>query len=343
MDGHEVFTTASIGVAFSGTGYERPEDILRDADTAMYRAKSNGKARYEVFDREMHAQAVELLQLGNDLRRAVEREEIQAYYQPTIQLATGEVVGFEVLARWPHATRGMIAPAEFIPMAEETGLIVPLGAHILRQACLQLQQWQQQMPGAASCFVSVNISAVQFQQPQLVEQIERILRETGLDAGCLRLEVTESVLMHDAAQATKMLIQLKALGVRLSLDDFGTGYSSLSYLHRFPFDALKVDRSFVGRMGADTESAKIVKTIMALADELAMEVVAEGVETTQQLAQLRALGCQYAQGYLYAAPVDVLAAQEFVGRRINPPGGGGLTEGATQLQAYEAIDAGYAM
>ena len=341
LDGHEVFTSASIGVAFSEAGYERPEDILRDADTAMYRAKFNGKARHEVFDRAMHTHAVQMLQLENDLRRAVERHEVCLYYQPLLALASGAVVGFEALARWQHPERGLILPAEFIPLAEETGLIVPLGTQVLREACRQLADWHARFPAARPPYVSVNISAKQFQHTQLVQQIEDILRETGLAPGHLHLEVTESVLMQDAAAAARMLTHLKSLGVRLSLDDFGTGYSSLSYLHRFPFDTLKVDRSFVGRMGADTESAKIVKTIMTLADELSLEVVAEGVETPEQLAQLRTLGCHYAQGYAFAPPCAAAAAEAFITEL--PAQVAVKPEGVTSLGEYETLEAGYSM
>ena len=341
LDGHEVFTSASIGVAFSEAGYERPEDILRDADTAMYRAKFNGKARHEVFDHTMHTHAVRMLQLENDLRRAVERHEVCLYYQPMIAVASGEVVGFEALARWQHPERGLILPAEFIPLAEETGLIVPLGVQVLREACRPLADWHTCFPAARPPFVSVNISAKQFQHTRLVQQIEDILRETGLAPAYLHLEVTESVVMQDAAAAARMLTHLKSLGVRLSLDDFGTGYSSLSYLHRFPFDTLKVDRSFVGRMGADTESAKIVKTIMTLADELALEVVAEGVETLEQLTQLGALGCHYAQGYAFAAPSTAADTEAFITKRSSPAAA--KPEGVTALGEYEALEAGYSM
>ncbi len=340
LDGHEVFTSASIGVAFSDAGYDAPEDILRDADTAMYSAKYNGKARHEVFDRAMHTHAVRMLQLETDLRRAVERREICVYYQPLVALDGNRVVGFEALARWQHPERGLIHPAEFIPLAEETGLIIPLGEQVLREACRQLADWHRRCPSARPPFVSVNLSAKQFQQPQLVQQIEHILRETGLAPGHLHLEVTESVVMHDAAAAAHMLAQLKTLGVRLSLDDFGTGYSSLSYLHRFPFDTLKVDRTFVGRMGADTESAKIVKTIVTLADELAIEVVAEGVETAEQFAQLCALGCQYAQGYAFAPPRTASAVEVFIDARAELLR---QYDATTPPHGQEPLDAGYAM
>ncbi len=308
LDGHEVFTTASIGIAFSHTGYDKPEDILRDSDTAMYRAKSNGKARFEIFDRHMHTRAVELLKLENDLRRAVEREEIEVYYQPVVVLESEQIIGFEALARWRHPTQGIVSPMSFVPLAEETGLIIPMGMSILRQACQQAYQWHQQFPSQPLLSISVNISSRQFSQGDLVERIEQILEETKLPAGSLLLELTESVVMENAEVAAVMLDRLNQLGVKLSLDDFGTGYSSLSYLHRFSFDTLKVDQSFVGRMVGDSESAKIVKTIMTLASELGISVTAEGVETTQQQLMLRDLNCKYAQGYIFSKPITAADA-----------------------------------
>lgn len=308
LDGHEVFTTASIGIAYSLTGYDKPEDILRDSDTAMYRAKSNGKARFEIFDRHMHTRAVELLKLENDLRRALERDEIEVYYQPVVLLDSEKIVGFEALARWRHPLQGIISPASFIPLAEETGLIIPLGMSVLRQACQQTYEWQQQFPSDSPLSISVNISSKQFSQPDLVERIEQILEETKLPAECLSLELTESVVMENAEVAITMLARLNNLGVKLSLDDFGTGYSSLSYLHRFSFHTLKIDISFVSRMTEDSESAKIVKTIMTLASELGISVTAEGVETRLQQAMLKDLNCKFAQGYLFSKPIPAVVA-----------------------------------
>jgi len=312
LGGHEVYTSASIGIAFSITGYDSPDDILRDSDTAMYRAKANGKARHEVFDREMHTRAVERLKLENDLRRAVERNEFEVHYQPVLDMAAGRIKGFEALARWRHPTHGLVPPADFIPLAEETGLIIPLGLQILRQSCAQARLWQRLFTADPPLTVSVNLSARQFQQPDLVEQVERILHETGLPADSMFLEVTESTVMENAGQAEKLLSGLNDLGIRLALDDFGTGYSSLSYLHRFPFDALKIDRSFVSQMGDDLESNKIVKTIMTLASELGIGVTAEGVETERQRNQLMNLGCRYAQGYLFSRPLASDAATEYL-------------------------------
>lgn len=311
LNGHEVFVTTSIGITLSNTGYEDPENVLRDADTAMYRAKESGKARFEVFDSTMHSHAVALLQLENDLRRAIERREFKVYYQPIVNLDTDEVSGFEALVRWYHPERGLVPPDEFIGIAEETGLIVDIGILVLRESCRQLREWQSR-PGLQSLTVAVNLSAKQFAQPDLVSQIKDILLETGLDAQYLKLEITESVVMENAEVARTMLSQLCALGVQLSIDDFGTGYSSLSYLHRFPVKTLKIDRSFIGRMGANGENSEVVKTINTLANNLGMSVVAEGIETEDQLMQLKAMGCGYGQGYLFSRPLTTEAATLFV-------------------------------
>ena len=304
LGGHEVFTTVSIGITPSTTGYERPEDVLRDADTAMYRAKSLGKSRHEVFDKEMHADAVSLLHLETDLRRALDRQEFAAHYQPIVSLETGRLEGFEALLRWHHPEHGLIPPAKFIPVAEETGLILPIGLWALQEACRQMREWQEQFPHARHLFMSVNLSARQFSNPDLIEQIKQALRTTGLDPRSLKLEITESVVMEDIETAIEMLRQLRALGVESSIDDFGTGYSSLSYLHRFHSTTLKVDRSFVSRMTDHSENIEIVRTILLLAQNLGMKVIAEGVETQDQLEQLRALSCDYGQGYLFSKPVN---------------------------------------
>ncbi|HEY5074645.1 MAG TPA: EAL domain-containing protein, partial [Pyrinomonadaceae bacterium] len=315
LSGHEVFTTTSIGIAVSATGYDDPENMLRDADTAMYRAKAQGKACYEVFDKGMHTHAVYVLQMENDLRRAIEREELRVYYQPIVALENGQLAGFEALIRWQHPERGFINPSDFIPLAEDTGLIVPLGLWILKRACQQLCQWQWQSPANRSLFMSVNLSGKQVAQPDLVENIRDILDETHVDAKHLKLEITESAVMENAEMAARLLKRLKALGVQLSIDDFGTGYSSLSYLHRFPVNTLKIDRSFVGRIGEAAENIEIVRTVISLAENMGMEVVAEGIETLSQLTQLRKLKCQYGQGYLFSRPVDAQSVSSWISKK----------------------------
>jgi diguanylate cyclase (GGDEF)-like protein len=310
LNGHEVYATASIGITLCTNDYDDPEDILRDADTAMYRAKENGRARHEVFDVVMHTSAVARLQLENDLRRGLEREEFHVYYQPIVCLETENIAGFEALVRWEHPQRGFISPADFISIAEETGLIVELGLSVLREACRQTYEWQSLHQ--RSLIISVNLSSRQFTQPDLIEQISRILADTGLDPHNLKLEITESVVMENAETARKMLVQLRALGINLSIDDFGTGYSSLSYLHRFPLDTLKIDRSFISRMDAGDENAEIIRTILTLATNLGMDVVAEGLETEKQLAQLRDMKCGYGQGYLFSKPVNAEAARALI-------------------------------
>ncbi len=303
LDKNSAFGTASIGIALSSSGYDRPEDILRDADTAMYRAKENGKARYEVFDHGMHARAVSRLQLESDLRQAIEKNEFCVYYQPIVSLQTGRLHGFEALVRWNHPRRGLVSPVDFVPVAEETGLIVPIGQWVLNEACAHVRQWQIDSPGHRSLSLSVNLSARQVAQPDLLERIKEALETSKLNPHCLKLEITESVVMENAEAAALMFKQLRLLGVQLSIDDFGTGYSSLSYLHRFPLNYLKIDRSFVMRLTTDNDNA-IVRTISTLARNLGMEVIAEGIETDEQYQQLKMLGCEYGQGYLFSRPVD---------------------------------------
>jgi predicted signal transduction protein with EAL and GGDEF domain len=317
IGGHEVFTTASIGIALSNTGYERAEDLLRDADTAMYRAKLEGKKRHVVFDKAMHDRAMELLQIETDLRRAITRKEFFLNYQPIVDLETGKVASFEALVRWRHPERGLVMPGEFVPVAEETGLIVPLGLWVLNEACRQMRMWQKQGLADGRVTMSVNLSSRQFSQTDLIDQISSALRDSGLRAANLKLEITESMVMENIDTAIDMLMQLRDLGVGLSIDDFGTGYSSLSYLHRFPIDTLKIDRSFVTQMTDNAENAEIVRTIVTLARSLDMDVIAEGVETAEQLRQLGSLGCDYGQGYLFSRPVgagqavELLAGDEF--------------------------------
>jgi diguanylate cyclase (GGDEF)-like protein len=301
LDKNSAFATASIGIALSSSGYDRPEDILRDADTALYRAKENGKARYEVFDHGMHARAVSRLQLESDLRQAIEKNEFCVYYQPIVSLQTGRLYGLEALVRWNHPRRGLVSPADFIPVAEETGLIVPIGQWVLNEACVHVRQWQIDSPTHRSLSLSVNLSARQVAQPDLLDRIKEALETSKLSPHCLKLEITESVVMENAEAAALMFKQLRSLGVQLSIDDFGTGYSSLSYLHRFPLNYLKIDRSFVMRL-TENDNA-IVRTISTLARNLGMEVIAEGIETAEQHRQLKMLGCEYGQGYLFSRPV----------------------------------------
>ena len=316
LNGHQVFATASIGVILSTIGYNHPSDLLRDADTAMYRAKARGRARHEVFDVVMHQQAVELLRLETDLRQAVENREFQLHYQPIVSLGNNKIVGFEALVRWQHPTRGMIFPTDFIPIAEETGLIIPLGLWVLQEACRQMRVWQVQFPANPPLTISVNLSAKQFMQPELVEQIIRIIHETNLDPRSLRLEITESMLLENTAFLTPVLSQLQALGVSLFLDDFGTGYSSLNYLYRLPIDTLKIDRSFISNMG-NTEGWEIVRAITMLAHALGINVIAEGVETKEQLAHLGTLQCEYAQGYLFSKPLDAVTVGAMIAQKFS--------------------------
>jgi diguanylate cyclase (GGDEF)-like protein/PAS domain S-box-containing protein len=307
LAGQEVFTTASMGIAMSVSGYDQPDQILRDADTAMYRAKALGKARHAVFDTGMHAHALTQLKLEGDLRRAVENEEFRLHYQPIVSLNGGRVIGFEALLRWQHPTRGLITPAEFIPVAEETGLIIPIGQRVLREACRQLYAWNHRFPVNPPLTISVNLSSKQFMQPNLLDQIRKALKESRLDPHRLQLEITESVIMEQAESTSATVHELKAMGIQLYIDDFGTGYSSLSYLHRFAVDALKIDRSFSSRMHVSRKDLEIVRTIIALAQNLGIHAIAEGVESVEQLAQLQALKCEFGQGYYFSKPI---AAQE---------------------------------
>jgi diguanylate cyclase (GGDEF)-like protein/PAS domain S-box-containing protein len=312
MHGYELSTTASIGIAVGDDGRKQPEDLLRDADTAMYRAKALGRGRYEVFDLEMHSSVVTLLQLETDLRQAIERAEFELRYQPIVSLRTGRVTGYEALLRWQHPQRGLIYPEEFIPVLEDTGFIGPVGWMMLKKACHQVQDWQARFSSRVPFTISVNLSGVQVAQPDFLRRIDRILHETGLDPRRLQLEITESSFMDDAQSA--MLSRLRELKVQLHIDDFGTGYSSLSTLHRFPIDALKIDRIFVGMLGVDNENAELVQTIVTLAHNLGMDVVAEGVETEAELDYLRTLGCDYGQGHLFSKPLDSKKVEQLIAK-----------------------------
>jgi diguanylate cyclase (GGDEF)-like protein/PAS domain S-box-containing protein len=310
IDNYEVFTTASIGIIVSGNVPRQAEDFLRDADAAMYRAKESGKARYEIFDRKMHVQNMNLLQVETDLRHAVERDEFEVLYQPIVDLATGRAYEFEALIRWRHPIHGLVAPNEFVHVAEETGLIIQIGKWILDESCRQIAEWQRRFNLPLS--ISVNLSAKQLMHPTLTAQVQEVLANAGLQPSQLKLEVTESTVMEHSEKSMNILSELDALGVSLSTDDFGTGYSSLSYLQRFPFNRLKIDRSFINIMEESEKSALIVKTILMLGDNLGIEVVAEGIETVAHLEKLRSLGCKAGQGYLFSRPIDRENAEQFL-------------------------------
>jgi diguanylate cyclase (GGDEF)-like protein/PAS domain S-box-containing protein len=303
LDGHEVFVTTSIGIVVGGPGYQRAEDLLRDADMAMYRAKGLGKSRHAVFDETMHARAVARLQLETDLRHAVQAQAFRVHYQPIVKLDTGKLIGFEALVRWEHPERGHLSPGEFIPVAEDTGLIVPMGRSVLEQACRQLRAWQDEFDDL-DLSMSVNLSSRELTQPDLVKEVRKILLRTGLAGSNLRLEITESMLMENLDVACTVLTELRAMDICVSVDDFGTGYSSLSYLQRLPIDVLKIDRSFVAGLDVDEEHLAIVRAIVTLSRSLGMEVVAEGIETTEQCEYLKILECQYGQGYLFSRPLE---------------------------------------
>ncbi|MGL5064623.1 MAG: EAL domain-containing protein [Microcoleus sp.] len=343
LEGHEIFITASTGIALSSAEYLEPTNLLRDADTAMYRAKELGRARHEVFNSSMHAHALRQLQLESDLRRAIEsiggRETEAApksplpplspepqfiiHYQPIVSIANSQITGFEALVRWRHPDGRLVPPGEFIPVAEETGLIVPIGRWVLRTACHQIQSWQQLFPSSQPLSVSVNLSVKQFSQPDLIEYIDLVLAETNLEGSSLKLEITESVLIENSESVTAMLVALRERNIHLCIDDFGTGYSSLSYLHRFPTNTLKIDRSFVSRMGVECNIGKgsidpteIVRSIVALSHTLGMDVVAEGVEEAAQLSILRGLDCEYAQGFFFSKPVDSQTATALILQQV---------------------------
>lgn len=309
---NEVFINASIGIALGNYSYEQAEHILRDADAAMYQAKTLGKGQYHVFNPTMHAAAMQALELENDLRKAIQQEEFVLHYQPIISLITGKISGFEALVRWQHPSKGFIPPTLFIPLAEETGLINSIGKLVLSKACYQIQQWYQEKVTDESIFMSVNISAKQFAQLDIVEQIDQILAETQINPQCLKLEITESAFINNAQSAKAILQELRQRQIQLSIDDFGTGYSSLSYLHNFPVDTLKVDRSFVSNLDGTIESLGLIPAIKKIAETMKMSVVAEGIETEKQLIQLRELNCEFGQGYFFAKPLPGKEANELL-------------------------------
>jgi predicted signal transduction protein with EAL and GGDEF domain len=308
LQGRELFISASVGVAIYPRDGQDTETLIKAADTALFRAKDQGRNTYCFFTAEMNANVLARLELERDLRHALERNELVLHYQPQYSLADGRIIGAEALVRWRHPERGLVSPAKFIPIAEETGLIEEIGAWVLHTACTQMQSWRN--AGSDVPRVAINLSARQFHRRQLAEQVASILGQTGLPPDYLELELTESMLMHDAESAADILGDLKRLGVSLAVDDFGTGYSSLAYLKRFPIDRLKIDRSFVCSLPEDQEDAALVRAIVSLAGSLALEVIAEGVETVEQRDFLRARGCDLAQGYLFAAP---MAAEDLIG------------------------------
>jgi diguanylate cyclase (GGDEF)-like protein/PAS domain S-box-containing protein len=312
--GYELFTSASVGIVLGSSAYQHPEEYLRDADTAMYRAKARGRGQFEIFDGFMHAQASSRLTLETDIRRALERGEFRVFYQPVVGLDDGQAVGWEALVRWEHPLRGLMSPADFIGVAEDMGAIVPLGELVLREACRTLGDWRRRFPFLDEARMSVNLSVKQFMQADMTAVVREALDAARLPADRLRLEITESALMEDPRDAAARLQRLRDLGVHIDIDDFGTGYSSLSLLRRFPIEALKIDRSFVSRMDLDQEDRAIVRAIVTLADSLGLSAVAEGMETPHQRAELAALGCRFGQGFLFARPQPAGAVVEHLER-----------------------------
>lgn len=304
VDGHEILATCSIGIALRSERYQRPEQVLRDADIAMYQAKQKGKACSEIFDAEMHGSVVDRLQLEADLRVAVDRgEEFVLHYQPIVALRTGTLIGIEALVRWNKPGRGLLDASEFVPLAEESGVTVALGDWVLKATCGQLRSWQERVPALAAVPVSINVSGAQFRRAEFVDVLRRVVREERVDPRFLALEVTEAVIMDEVESSALKLARLRELGVQIHVDDFGTGYSSLSYLHRFPITAVKIDRSFVAGLPGHLESEEVIKAIVSIAESLDFDVIAEGVETPPQLEKLEELRCRYAQGLVVARPM----------------------------------------
>ena len=310
--GHDVTSTASIGIVISNGQYERPDEILRDADTAMYHAKKSGKARHVVFDEKMHSEVVNRLSLEKELRNAAEHGEFRLVYQPIISLETAALVGFEALLRWAHPERGIVLPKAFLSLAEDLGLIVPLGRRVLRQACQQLKKWQTCHPGRIGLTMSVNLSRQQLSQADLIPEITDVISEAGIEAQSLVLEIAETTMIAGANHLVSVLKQLQAMGVQLAMDDFGTGDSSLSFLHTLPLNIMKIDRSVIKNMVSKQECASIVRTIVQLAQNLDMKVVAEGIETREQLAELQSLKCDYGQGFLFGQPLESQDAENLL-------------------------------
>ena len=314
-DEREVYSSVSIGIAFSNSEYSHPDNMMRDADTAMNMAKSLGRARHVVFDVTMHQQVAKFLTLDTNLRRALEREEFLLHFQPVINTTEDKLYGFEALVRWKHPDSGLVPPMDFIPVAEETGLILPIGQWVLCEAFRQMNSWHKQFPNFPPFKISVNISSKQFLQPDFIEKIKEAILKTDIEPSSICLEITESVIMEHPEKSALKMMQLRDLHIQLYIDDFGTGYSSLSYLGKFPSDALKIDKSFINNMMRDKTHLEIVRSIMNLASNLEMGVIAEGVETEAQLLEIKKLGCEYAQGYLFSKPLDAEEAGSFIKSR----------------------------
>ena len=306
---HMVTTTASIGIVLGSREYQQSSELLRDADTAMYRAKEGGKARSEIFNEQMHIQAIQRLELENDFRQALITNQFTLFYQPIIRLIDGKVEGFEALVRWHHPTKGLISPNDFIPIAEETGLILPLGEWILNEACHQLSTWQNKFPNSPNININVNITVNQLKDPDFLATIDRILVQNKVPGSSIKLEITESMLMHDSEEMMNLLSQIKTRQIKLCIDDFGKGFSSLSYLPRFPIDILKIDRSFVSFMNCDENNFEVVRTIISLAHTLGIKIVSEGIEKITQLEQLQSLGSEFGQGFLFSRPLNPESAE----------------------------------
>jgi len=317
IDEQKVFITASMGIAVSDE-YNRPEDILRDADIAMYKAKFAGRACHAVFDEVMRSEVSNLLQLETDLRYAIQNNDFMIYYQPIISIETKRAVGFEALLRWYHQKRGFIPATEIIPLAEETGLIIPIENWVVSEACRQILKWQQQFPCDPPLTVSVNISSKHFTHPDFIEHIKKSLDETGIDPRSLILEITESCIIDNEKLQT-VLLQLKEMKVKIHIDDFGTGYSSLSYLQQFPVNALKIDRSFINKIGLQGENSEIVQAIVSLAQSLNIEVIAEGVEQNEHVPILQTLKCKYVQGYFFSHPLNKQEAEAYLSKLESEP------------------------
>ena len=308
----KIFTSPSIGLTVSDRSYQSALKILRDGDIAMGKAKQKGRGRYEIFNQQMHTQALNLLTLETDLRYGIEKQEFSVYYQPIMNLNPIKLVGFEALIRWQHPYKGFISPGEFIPVAENTGLIIPIGKIVLEQVCEQIQNWKRMFPQATVLKISVNLSSKQFHHEEIIKEIDEVMEKTGLKSNNIKLEITETSLIDHSQETIKCLKQLKQRNLAICLDDFGTGYSSLSYLHLFPVDTLKIDRSFINCIGQPEENLEIIQSIIPLAHNLGMDVVAEGIETEEQLTYLQQLNCDFGQGYLFNRPLTAQEAEKLL-------------------------------